>query len=864
MYEDAWYNAFVPAAPARPEFSHKRRVSMLQQPQEGLPADVQVPELSSQVVDPPNERDELPIASLRRRAQSYSDFHDASQAHLKSGILRDRSQVKRKSRQRRRSQVVSDETEGASEDGEDLSDELLDASHAKYQLYLDQLSSSRGHLDSLLDDTTSNIDLLSTLAASFKAVETQTATFQERCESLLAEQRRIATLADDIGQNLQYYNYLDPITRRLNAPGAGHLARGDEFSTMLSQLDHCLDYMQTHPDQKEATAYGSRYKLLLTRGLTLIRVNFTNTLREISSDVSKRIADRQLNDTTMPALLYAKFRVGAPELKKLALEIQKRAAPPMDAEPGAQGEYQSLVNELHQSYSAARGRLIVPLVRRKMAEISALPNTSKDLIAFARSSISYFRGLCLDEYDLWHEWFEGDDGLYDFLETMCEPLFDYLRPRTIHETQLPKLCEVCNLIQVRYMEDQDDDSDPDEPHRLDFSRLIQQALYDAQTRLVFLAQGVVRDDIEKYKPKAEDIDYPAKVKAIPLSGTKSKAPPLSGKKNATSSPKTPVPKAPTIVDEDGVDAFDLQWRYNSDVTYQSWFPTLKKAIWLLSRIYRLVNSSVFDDLAHDIVHQTTLSLHRASQQIASKTSTIDAQLFLLKQLLTLKQQIVTFDIEFVTHQVDVDFSSITNTFYELRSRGGLFNPRNLVRLVGSGLMPGVVENMLDAKAELDARLRTVINDFTSDAAAKMTPAVASEVDTSKADFAGGKSVRATRVTIEKEIPVLRNKLDQYLDDTRTKETLVGAVQDQALATYEDFFERYTSRAKANGTASVSKKGKGREDDVWDPDTFADWMVEVFGVSRVGIGEDEDGVSTRGTSLSPVMSRSGKSLMSGSV
>ena len=105
---------------------------------------------------------------------------------------------------------------------------------------------SRSHLDSLLEDTTSNLELLSTLAVSFKAVEKQTATFQERCEGLLAEQRRVSCLADDIGHNLQYYNYLDPITRRLNAPGAGQLARGDEFSTMLSQLDHCLDYMQTH------------------------------------------------------------------------------------------------------------------------------------------------------------------------------------------------------------------------------------------------------------------------------------------------------------------------------------------------------------------------------------------------------------------------------------------------------------------------------------------------------------------------------------------------------------------------------------------------------------------------------------------
>ncbi len=63
-----------------------------------------------------------------------------------------------------------------------------------------------------------------------------------------------------------------------------------------------------------------------------------------------------------------------------------------------------------------------------------------------------------------------------------------------------------------------------------------------------------------------------------------------------------------------------------------------------------------------------------------------------------------------------DFSNLTNTFYELQAeRGGLFNPLNLVRLVGRGrdLLPRVVENMLDAKVELDGRLRKVISDFTA-------------------------------------------------------------------------------------------------------------------------------------------------------
>lgn len=60
------------------------------------------------------------------------------------------------------------------------------------------------------------------------------------------EQKRLEKLADNIGENLQYYSFLEPITRKLNAPGAGSFVRGKEFSDMLARLDECLEYMDNH------------------------------------------------------------------------------------------------------------------------------------------------------------------------------------------------------------------------------------------------------------------------------------------------------------------------------------------------------------------------------------------------------------------------------------------------------------------------------------------------------------------------------------------------------------------------------------------------------------------------------------------
>lgn len=722
-------------------------------------------------------------------------------------------------------------------------DEILEASLNDYQRYLNQLDAARSYLDDLLTNTTATLDQLADISKAFQAVDQQTTAFQKQSANVLEEQRRNEQLAQDLAENLKYYEPLERITRRMNAPGAGNFVRTRDFRDMLLTLDECIDYMQTHSQQKEAETYRARYKQMLTRALTLVRNTFMTGAKEVTDEVSRRINDKQLNvnESLLSSLLYAKFRVDAPLMKDLGLEIQKRAVPPADAEPGTEGEYQSLMNELHQAFAACRTRLVLPMVQQKIAEIATAP-ASKDLVAFARSSITYVRGVCLDEFELWAEWFHGQRGLYEFLEALCEPLFDQLRPRIIHETKLSKLCSLVSLIHNRYVDRDEDDELPD-PTQMDFAALVQPALEDAQTRLVFRTLALLRDEIEYYKPSAEDIDYPRRVSEPP---TPKSAAPLSGRKSSNI--------AGAMDDDSGDDSTNI-WTRNRVLELS--YPTLPRAIRLLSRIYRLVNSSVFDDLAHQIVHSTTFSLISASRQIESKSSPTDAQLFLLRHLLLLKSQIVAFDIEYVSPEVQFDFSGMTNTFYELHDRGGLFNPRSWMRLFSSGgLIPRVVENMLDAKVELDGQLRTVINDFTASFTAIMTGSLKNRSGIKPED-----ATAQVRGQVQKEIPILRAKLEQYLDDLRTRETLVAAVEDQVVQAYEAYFEEYAgkiggAKGKANGSVGskgkISRKGKGAADDVWDADTFTEWCEAVF---NVVLPQEEDEHASPDTRS---LSRSGSS------
>lgn len=160
--------------------------------------------------------------------------------------------------------------------------------------------------------------------------------------------------------------------------------------------------------------------------------------------------------------------------------------------------------------------------------------------------------------------------------------------------------------------------------------------------------------------------------------------------------------------------------------------------------------------------------------------------------------------------------------------------------MGGNLLPKVVENMLDAKVELDGSLRTVINDFTFAWSSAITLPV-NATATAKPKFDGLVAVSKIKEIAEKEVPQLRRKLDEYLDDVRTKETLVAAVQDHVIQNYETFYDLHTSGKKE----FKSKKGKGRDDEVWDPDMFSEWAGNVFGVQGLGIlGGDMD--SDRGS------------------
>lgn len=135
-------------------------------------------------------------------------------------------------------------------------------------------------------------------------------------------------------------------------------------------------------------------------------------------------------------------------------------------------------------------------------------------------------------------------------------------------------------------------------------------------------------------------------------------------------------------------------------------------------------------------------------------SQIDGRMFAIKNFVLLKNLVLAYEIS-GSHRASVlDFTDLWATFAELRVRGGLFDIASYYNLLKSGnLLPKVVENVQDARIELDGLLRENITKFREECANMVMK-----------DRAGGKKGTMTaEEQIKKKLAVVFPQEEQLRD-----------------------------------------------------------------------------------------------------
>lgn len=178
------------------------------------------------------------------------------------------------------------------------------------------------------------------------------------------------------------------------------------------------------------------------------------------------------------------------------------------------------------------------------------------------------------------------------------------------------------------------------------------ALYDVQEKLIFRTQVFVRDSIDCASGSktilysGADLDYPA-----------------------------------ALLSAEGVDnAADraAASRALAFVSRMKLFPAVEKTLTVLSKVFRVLELATFQGLAQEAVVACVASLrwHASAERMKSVSSTQkgaacgseDRHLFQVRNLLTLREQVSSFECDLVSREKVLDFSSV---LLDVKSLGSL-------------------------------------------------------------------------------------------------------------------------------------------------------------------------------------------------
>lgn len=161
-------------------------------------------------------------------------------------------------------------------------------------------------------------------------------------------------------------------------------------------------------------------------------------------------------------------------------------------------------------------------------------------------------------------------------------------------------------------------------------------------------------------------------------------------------------------------------------------------------------------MLYEIVHQTTESLQRAATIIKRTSGIMNAQVFLIKNLMLIENLFMTHEIpDSIRQSAELDFTPIWDTIRELQARKQLFNPLAYINPIVQGhLLPAVVDRVLDARKELEKVLVQQITAFTRHWKSQLTVSGSKKAD-----------------EIAKSSRQLEELLDSVIQDETTKAAL---------------------------------------------------------------------------------------------
>ncbi|KAJ6772146.1 CONSERVED OLIGOMERIC GOLGI COMPLEX COMPONENT 3 [Salix koriyanagi] len=642
----------------------------------------------------------------------------------------------------------------------DLESAMKSEAEEKYQHYVNNLTEHIETCDDILHQVDETLDFFNELQLQHQAVATKTKTLHDACDRLVVEKQRLIEFAEAVHSKLHYFDELENLNNNFYASNTN--VGNEKFLPLLKRLDECISYVESNPQYAESSVYLLKFRQLQSRALGMIRTHVLSVLKNASSQVHHAIrstggSKTSISEGVEASVIYVRFKAASTELKPILEEIESRSS---------RKEYAQILADCHKLYCEQRLSLVKGIVHQRISEFAK----KEALPSLTRSGCAYLMLVCQLEHQLFDHFFpsssEDISNLAPLIDPLSTYLYDTLRPKLIHETNVDLLCELVDILKVEVLGEQ---LSRRSESLAGLRPTLQRILADVHERLTFRARTYIRDEIANYIPSNEDLDYPAKLEQ-----------------------STEMKSETNSVDE------------NPDV-FKTWYPPVERTISCLSKLYRCLEPSVFTGLAQEAVEVCSDSVQKASKLITKRSTAMDGHLFLIKHILILREQIAPFDIEFSVTYKELDFSHLLEHLRRiLRGQASLFDWSRSTSLART-LSPRVLESQVDAKKDLEKSLKATCEEFimsvtklvvdpmlsfvTKVTAVKL--ALSSSSQNQKVDsvmarplkdqaFATPEKVaelvQKVNAAIQQELPVVMTKMKLYLQNPSTRTILFKPIK----------------------------------------------------------------------------------------
>ncbi|KAG7399189.1 Golgi transport complex subunit 3 [Phytophthora boehmeriae] len=476
-------------------------------------------------------------------------------------------------------------------------------------------------------------------------------------------------------QVFQYRRGIDPTTQ--------------SFEQALEKIDASVAFLTEHLEYKDSACFIEAYRALAAGGIECLKEYAVNGLdaakdavyealqKETQTAQQSGVATSTVGHLDETSPYYVNFQLVAPALGAVAKQLERLSNQP----PQETIENLRVLGEVADAYAAQRVQLLSPVLGAWMDAVSQ----TADIVNMLRASCAQLLKVCEAEFRLFLKLFghdpsddlfvfssggigDDDQGDDDDNENAFERLilqlsgllYNSVRPQLLAQKDLEVLCEVIQVLRSEVIEA----SITPRAALVGYAEpVMHRMIQDAQERLILCMQKYIRDEIEGFVPTPADLDYPAKLVAA---------------------------------EKDGASL------------YATWYPSLEHTLMCLSKGYHFVKMQIFEELAQDAIHICTASLKMASADIMATQGGLHGSLFLVKHLLTLREQITPFEIQFAQTSKALDFTSSGDAMNQLLADAStlfrLSGPNGIVGLFTRGI-PQIQETTADVKKELEQELK---------------------------------------------------------------------------------------------------------------------------------------------------------------